>query len=320
MSSRRRLSGCEGWPIVIQIVVRGSLPRLPILKARCVCDPEALVDIARRLEKSGGHLCEEADRFSLILHDLRMGGAWKRTNRGRLRRTEEMLCAHIDPELRAGMTFLDLGASDGITTLEALHTLRRAFGDDVTALLGDLNLALSRYRRGPVVEYRAGDGEPVMARFGPIGVRLSRSRRSPRDGSPLARLYMQLERFRRSMREEAPISLVHPLVRREPGIAAIELDCLVREDSLRGRLAAVRASNVLNLGYFERPQLYQAVGNLHSYLRDGGCFVVSRNHDERGGETENGSVWVKEGGRFRRCADFGDGSEIGPLVDDWRTN
>ena len=302
---------------MIQFVVPGSLPRLPILRARCIVDPDALLDLARQLDRPGPHACEQADRFSLILHDLRMGGAWKRTNRGRLRRTEEMLCAHLCPALRDGMIFLDLGASDGITTVEALRALRRVFADDVTALLADVNLCLQRYRRGPLVEYRAADGEPIMARLGPFGLRLARPRQPQAHGDLLSRLYLRMERFRRSLDAAAPISLVHPLARNEPGMSVIELDCLTREVSLGDRIAAIRASNILNLGYFSSAELYQAVGNLFSYLREGGCLVVSRNHDHPAGEAEHGSVWVKDGARFCRTADFGDGSEIRSIVDRW---
>jgi hypothetical protein len=284
-----------------------------------MADPDALLEIARQLEWSGPSAEQQSERFSLILHDLRMGGAWKRTNRGRLQRTEEMLCAYIHPGLRADLTFLDLGASDGITTVEAVGALRRAFGGDVRALLADVNLLLLRYRRGPFVEYRAADGEPVMARLGPLGVRLAGPRRqAQQDGNPLTRLYLRMKKFRRSMRLDVPISLIHPLARSEPGITAIELDCLVPKECLKDRVAAVRASNVLNLGYFGLPQLYRAVGHLHEYLREGGCLVVSRNHDHAPGAPENGSVWLKDGHRFRWVKDFGAGSEIKSVVDGWR--
>jgi len=304
---------------VIQFVVFGPLPRLPALRSRCMADPDALLEIARLLERSGSSAKQQSDRFSLILHDLRMGGAWKRTNRGRLRRTEEMLCAYIDPALRPGLTLLDLGASDGITTVEAVRALRQAFGEEVRAILADMNLSLLRYRRGPIVEYRAADGEPIMARLGRIGVRLAAQRREAQpDGNLLARLYLRMEQFRRAMQLDAPISLVHPLARSEPAITVTELDCLVCAECLKERIAAVRASNVLNLGYFGLPQLHRAVGHLHGYLREGGCLVVSRNHDQPIGEPENGSVWLKDRCRFRWIRDFGAGSEIKSVVDGWR--
>lgn len=282
-------------------------------------DPDALLEIVHRLERSDSTGQPQPDDFSFILHDLRMGGAWKRTNPGRLRRTEEMLCEYIPPALRAGLTFLDLGASDGITTVEAVRALRRACGEDVRALLADVNLSLLRYRRGPIVEYRAVDGEPIMVRAGPLGVRLAKARRGMRsDDNPLARLYLRMTRFRGSMRLDVPISLVHPLAEREPGITVTELDCLVFKKCLKDRVAAIRASNVLNLGYFARPQLHRAIGHLHGYMREGGCLVVSRNHDQPNGEPEDGSVWLKDGRRFRWVRDFGAGSEIKSMVDGWR--
>lgn len=304
---------------MIQFIMPGALPRFAPLRARCLANPDALLRIARQMNGSSAAAEDrQYDCFSLILHDLRMGGAWKRTNRGRLRQTEAMLCTHIRPELRPGLAFLDIGASDGITTVEAVGALRRAFGGEVRAFLADLNLWLLRYRRGPVVEYRAADGEPIMARLGPIGVRLATHRREAQpENNPLARLYLRLGRLRSSMHLDARIPLVHPIASTEPTVRIIELDCLASRDCLKDRFAAIRASNVLNLGYFGCPQLRGAVGHLHGYLRQGGCLVVSRNRDEPAGEAENGSVWLKDGCRFRWLQDFGAGSEIRSIVDAW---
>jgi hypothetical protein len=277
---------------VIQFIVSGALPRSPALRSRCLANPDRLLEIAQTSDPGNNSRAAKPDRFSVILHDLRMGGAWKRTNLGRLRQTEQMLREYIAPELRSGLTFLDIGASDGITTVEAYRTLRRAFGDDVKA---------------------------IMARLGSLGVRLAAQRLgADSEANPLARLYLRLGRFRRAMHCDARISLVHPAVRTEPGITIMELDCLVREDSLQEDVAAIRASNILNLGYFSLPQIRLAVGHLHGYLREGGCLVVSRNHDQANSELENGSVWLKDGGQFRWVRDFGVGSEIRPVVDDWR--
>jgi hypothetical protein len=303
---------------VIQIIVSGALPGLRPLRARCLADPDALLVIAQEVARSGPPTRELSDRFSLILHDLRMGGAWKRTNRGRLKRTEEMLCAHIPAELQQGVTFLDIGASDGVTTVEAVRALRRAFGGEVRAFLADRDVWLLRYRRGPIVEYRAADGEPIMVRLGRFGLRLAQHRRLAQpESNRLARRYLKLIRFRKSMRLDARISLVNPVSCSEPGITTLELDCLVCNECLRGRVSAIRASNVLNLGYFASPQICEAVGHLYSYLREGGCLVVSRNDDQPGGEVENGSVWQREGHRFRWLQDFGSGSEIKSIVEGW---
>ena len=303
---------------MIQFVVSGPMPNFPVLRGRCLANPDALLRIAEQIDGPCSAAGELADRFSVVLHDLRMAGVWKRTNRGRLKRSEEMLCAHINPDLRRGLTFLDIGASDGITTVDAVRTLRREFGEEVHAFLTDLNLWLLRYRLGPLIEYRATNGEPIMARLGPVGVRLAKARREAGSGGNfLARSYLGLAKLRRSMQLDTQISLVHPAARREPDITILELDCLVLNKSLLDSITAVRASNVLNLGYFDAPQICCALECIHAYLREGGCLVVSKANGQHAAESENGSVWLREGRRFRWLTDFGSGSEIRPIVDGW---
>jgi hypothetical protein len=305
---------------MMQLVVSTPLPATNRLRQRCLLDPDVLLNLEAEFCSPEADIEELSDRFSLILNDLRMAGAWKRTKRQRLRQAEEMLCAHTPPRLRENFQFLDIGASDGITTVEALRGLKQVFGDTARAYAADLNLWLLRYRRGPVVEYRASNGEPIMVRIGPLGLRLSKSRRGSAapDYNLLVNLYFRLQNFRRSMSSDAKISLVNPISRHEPGLTIIELDCLKREPSLVNRISAIRASNVLNPGYFFPAQIREAVGHLHAYLRDGGCLVISRNVDTAAGESENGSVWIKEPDRFRWIQNFGSGSEVKEIVDDGR--
>src|SRR5260370_39215063 len=157
-----------------------------------------------------------------------------------------------------------------------------------------------------------------MARCGRLGIRLARQRHETQcDRNPLADLYLRRDRLRKSMCLDARILLVNPIARSEPGITILELDCLIHNKCLDAAMTAIRASNVLNLGYFDLRQLHTAIGYLHAYLRDRGCLVISRNNDQPTEESENGSVWVKDGNRFRWLQDFGSGSEIKAMVDDW---
>jgi hypothetical protein len=135
----------------------------------------------------------------------------------------------------------------------------------------------------------------------------------------LARFYLHFQRFRRAMWLDTAISLVNPLARGQPDLTMMELDCLRHDASLLSRISAVRVSNVLNLGYFDLEQISEAVGNFHAYLRDGGCLVISRNTDRPLGETEDGSVWIKEPARFRWVEDFGAGADVKNLVDSWQS-
>src|SRR5215831_3731338 len=125
---------------MIQFVISGAVPSAPMLRSRCLANPDLLLKLERAAAQPLAPPDALSDRFSLVLHDLRMAGVWKRTNPGRLKRSEQMICTHITPEPARGLTFLDVGASDGITTVEAMHTFRKAFAGEVRALLTDLNL------------------------------------------------------------------------------------------------------------------------------------------------------------------------------------
>lgn len=299
---------------MIQLISADVVPASRRLRSYFLANPDSLLDVSA----SDGDPSAAADKFSLVLHDLRMGGAWKRTNRGRLKQTERALCEQL-----AGarvVTLVDLGASDGITTWEAVQTLRRVLDAEVRAYLVDLNLHLCRFRRGPLVEYRAGDGEPVMTRIGRFGLRLSRRQHGRSESpDPLATLYLRMSRLRQGMQLEAKIPLVHPVVRAEPSITTLEMNCLLRQESLVNGVDAVRASNVLNHGYFSPDQIRTAVSHLHAYLRDGGCLVISRNMDVAGREVEWGSVWRKNGRRFTVIEHFGEGSEVREIVQAWES-
>jgi hypothetical protein len=246
-----------------------------------------------------------------------MGGTWKRTNPGRLGHTQRMLCDHLDASSVQQISVLDIGASEGLTTLELTEGLRQRFGRDVRLTLADLNLWLDRYRKGPVVEYRARGGEPIMVKIGPLGLRLAMKRHNQEQSSDrLSAMYIRCERFRAAMQLDRRISLVNPLVSRDKTVTVIEMDCLRRVKPLEGQFNAVRASNLLNLDYFAPHEIRTALSNFHSYLVDGGCLVISRNDNDSHGQQENGTLWRKAPLHYAHVADFGRGSEIKEYVTD----
>lgn len=279
-------------------------------------DPDQLAVISEQFARDPARDAALGDKFSGVLHDLCMGGVWKTTRRGRLPTTERTICAHIAADSHDEVSVLDLGASDGTTSLDLANALRAAFGDRIRVVMADLNLCLHRYRKGPLVEYRTANGEPVMARIGRIGLPLAATGRRT-TAKPLAACYQKCRALRNSMRPDLPISLIHPLVRAEPAIQTMELDCLVHQSTLTDRFLCVRASNLLNRDYFSDDDIRMAVANIHDYLRDGGCLLVSRNVRQSAVESEQGTIWRKNGPRFVHLEDFGAGSEIKALVDRW---
>ncbi len=281
-------------------------------------DPEGLVRIAA--DHAAAPDVAARDRasaaFSHMLDDLCVNGSWKRSLPSRLQGSEAVLCRLLTAGgPGAVLDVLDLGASDGITTVELLNALRRAGVAGARLRLADLTLTLHRNRAGALVEYRTARGEPVLARLGWLGLRLPRSpRRFDGLSTLLARLYLKLGPVRRRLRETGTISLINPVARSDPDLEAFELDVLVRNDALSGRFDGIRASNVLNKENFSRDQLRRALGNLHAYLREGGYLLISRNQIGRGGETERGSIWQRRGSGFIPVEGFGGGSELAEVV------
>ncbi len=304
---------------MFQLIARQTVAD-PILKQRRLADPDLLLHIVNsaRFTQDRSLQNELSNLFSQVLHDLRMGGAWKRTGSRRLVQTERTLQQHLPPARHGIVNLLDLGASDGITSLELLRAFRGAGHGEFRIFATDLNLWLYRFRLGPLIEYRAADGEPIMVRLGPVGLRLAKHRREIGGSDLFSAWYLRSESIREAMRLDTRIALINPLVSSEPSITVSELNCLQRNDMFLGKFAGARASNILNLGYFEPDQILCAVAHLHAYLCQDGCLVVSRNIDSPAGETENGSVWLKHSNRFERVEDFGSGSEVKDIVDSWQ--
>ena len=211
-------------------------------------DPEGLERLAADYAAGPGEAARArvSAEFSRVLDDLCIDGSWKRTLPRRLHRSESVLCQLLGAD-SAGQApeVLDLGASDGITTVELLHALRRAGMAGARLRLADLTLTLHRYGAGALVEYRTARGEAVLARLGRLGLRLPRSpRRFDGLATLLARLYLKLTPFRRQLAEAGTISLVNPVACSDLDLEALELDILVRNDALSGGFDGIRASNV----------------------------------------------------------------------------
>lgn len=282
-------------------------------------NPERLRGVAREWRTaSPAARARLAAEFSDIVRDIRVRGVWKRTAPGRLRESERALCAVLAPRGDSAVHVLDLGASDGVTTVELVRALRTAGAVRVHAVAADRDLVLVPHRRGPVVEYRATDGEPVLLAVGRLAVRLPRSEHRWHVVSTLvARAYLRWAgRFRRSLTAAEPISLLSPVVAAdEPSIEVVVMDCLVEHADFHGRFDAIRASNLLNPRNFTVAQLRSVLVFCHRYLRDGGCVVVSRNEARAGGEVERGAVWARTPTGFQPSDRFNGGSEIDALVE-----
>lgn len=303
---------------MFRYVCAGALP-FDRLWRLCYPSIDRLIELAD-FDFSGykGDLDKISKEFSAILRHVHIGGVWKRTGHNRLSKATLCLAEIIKKKQFQKLRFLDVGASDGITTLEASAYLANALGVKIDAYLADQNLWIQRLKRGWIVEYKATNGEPILVRCGPVAMLLSLPKGI---ATPLKNWivgqYLKLENFRSKMRTTASVALVNPRVLIEKNISLIEMDIFTFDNKLVNSMDVIRTSNVLNLNYFTPATIENAVGIIHSYLSDKGYFLASRNSDEKQGEVEHGSIWRKHKKGFVHIVDFGGGSEIKNIVNEF---
>jgi hypothetical protein len=284
-------------------------------------DPDYLSALTTRFYRTErDRIVPQASDFSEIVSSIRIGRTHKLTRPSRLQEVTSVLCGHLSRADREALDFLDVGASDGITSLETLRTLRKQLGSPVRVCALDPFVRLLKYRAGAIVEYRAPNQSPVMVRIGPIGLQLS-SLDSSRD--PISRFlgawYARCAALRQRMRLVETISLIHPMVAKEPDILVLEQDILRHDPGLRLRFDVARASNVLNYSYFSRAQIADAIAHLHAYLRPHGLLLISRSSSSDSGERDHGSIWRKDDDRFVHVQSIGTGAEVRDQVERYRT-
>ncbi len=142
----------------------GPVPRDSWRRFLCHPDPDCLVGLAARFsEARPGDAARLSQDFSEVVSSIRIGRTHKLTRPNRLAGPTGALCDRLQSPARDTLQFLDVGASDGITTLEAVRMLEARLDRLVHASLIDPFIRLVRYRSGSTVEYPdtrpvAGDG------------------------------------------------------------------------------------------------------------------------------------------------------------------
>ena len=303
---------------MIKFICRAAKPAHHLFSYLFHSNPRRLLDITVEAKRATEeNILILAEEFSEILHDVRVGGVWKRTSPGRLPLTTEALIKNLPDNNKAGI-ILDIGSSDGCTSADLVHALRENCERKFQVHMADLYLWLDVWRKGAWSEYRSTQGLPVMVELGWFGMRLPQSEhRWDIFGSLLAKLYLSFSAFRKSFAHEVRIPMINPLALTlgEDCVLPIEMDCLQSNSAPESYFDAIRASNILNLGYFSPEQLNTILGHFHGYLRKDGILIVSRNEGSVSNETESGTVWQRTEDGFDCKDSFGQGSEIDVLVE-----
>lgn len=278
--------------------------------------PENLLELERRFSaaQSPDDKTAIAQEFTRLVAALRVGHICKTTRWGRLDRSLAQLVALVSPQ--EPQRLLDIGVSDGITTLEAVESLQRRCGV-VTAVGIDLHCELVGRGGGLVTEYQSNRGDPVLARLGPFIMTVGTGA-SPRQPFSrwLANRYLARRGLRNKLQGQTRISLINPLARANRSIRFAAHDIFVPNQEWTDQFSIVRAANIFHREYFSEDVIRQIVRQLVSYLQEGGILLISRNFAPREspGCEENGTLWRKMGDGLEPIAAVGEGSCVGELV------
>lgn len=242
-------------------------------------------------------------------------GVFKTTWTQRLQDLNEALARHL-PE-GGSLELMDVAVSSGVSTAEWAESLS-ALGRDHHLVAGDLTMSAD-------LVGLPGGVDVLLTRSGALLQVDVRGRRRLTTESTLARRLTRAviglwcralvgsPRLARSSGASCVrVPLLSARVAARTDIEWIDDDILGRPDpGLAGRFHAVRAANILNLGYFPAPVLITGLRNLRTRLRPGGVLAVVRTD----GDANHGSILrLDESGSFTVLDRVGDGSEVEGLA------
>ena len=264
-------------------------------------------------------LAKLSDEFYKILTDLKVDGVWKKTQNYRLNIADEKLLETLKSMPNKQLDFLDVGCSDAITTVNFVMQAKSKLSVLVKPVMMDKNFSIVRQRKLGIKFYRTKYGKPFFIQLGWVGLMLEESCcREAIIFNPIVHMLNRLIKKHmplQSVNRSDLINLISPVARGISNSVFFEGDVLHNQKSFIDSFDVIRASNILNLGYFSKEQLLMAISHLKVYLRESGLLLISRNTNAGGNETEHGTIWKKHGKQLVAVTDFGCGSEIRHIVE-----
>ena len=243
----------------------------------------------------------------VLLNFAGSSGVYRRTYAHRFDRFDEQILRSIVSQLSFDPCLvLDVGASDGRSSLNLYHSLRglnlggfhfTASDPQPRVLIvkrGRLSIAIDSSADvlqivwPPFVLGCCGDG------YRPINALVRRALREP--VRRLLNAYLSYECSARTVSLQCPEC--RAIMAEHNDFSFISFDMF--EPSKR-RYDVIRAMNVLNASYFTTTEIKIAVDNLRSMLNEGGLLVTGRNTGP--GSPVSGSIYQKVGGMMRKLCD-----------------
>lgn len=270
-------------------------------------------------EGSSETLIDRSIEFSSLLKGLWINGVDKRTGLGRLVVLDEWLISFIHKPLLSPISILDVGGSDGSTTLELVQYLKENLGIEIKAAILERQLRLHCFRRGWIRYYLTNEKKPFILQIGPVAVLLEQVKGKTRFiFNPIVRFIQKcLSRlhFEKHLKNEGDLLFMNPLVREISNLRWIEQDLFKFNKDLVETFDFVRCCNILNVDYFSEDQIFNAIKLLSSYLKPNGLLLLSRSTDDSNGSLLTASIWIRSQRSLMHISDLNGGSEIKEIVE-----
>ena len=240
------------------------------------------------------------EEFRRSMSAFAVGGTIKITRRNRHPQADRLLLDHVDV---TSATILDVGASDGSTSMDLLEILP----DFGSYIIADLYLYAGVVRTGRHTYFYAPDGQCFMV----VGRRVVAW---PSQSPTVRALYTPLlARARRT--EPGQILLVNPRARaraaEDPRVQFAVHDVFSLWSGPRPDV--IKVANLLRRDYFSNDRLETAMAALLASLDNGGHLLLVNNPRIEGVQCEGG-LYRRSAGRFETVATTDHVPDVDDLV------
>lgn len=279
--------------------------RRPIRLNRAIW-PTAMQKLQRGIPDPRRLLDQDIDAAALTetLQRLKIGTTYKTTDYDRFPQTTRLLS---ELSFETPPVVLDVGASDGSTSLAVMKKLRFA-----RYYVTDRHIKAHVYPTHKGMFLSDTDAKPWLYANRCFVIQ------NDLDGAEwpynviAARVFKAFDASKR--RDERDIYMINPdlAAKRSDRIRIEQYSIFDAWEHEKADL--VIAANLLNRGYFPDDDLRAGLRNLRDAMRDGGVLAVIENRNTGGGSIEQSSVFRRSGNRFLVEARIGAGSDIHELV------
>jgi SAM-dependent methyltransferase len=212
----------------------------------------------------------DAKKVTEAISAMKFGTTFKTTADQRHRQADDLLLSDgVSPH----EIILDIGASDGITSL---NLIERLGSDFKTYFVTDYNLYTDAFRKGNKVFFFDTEDRCILI-AGPLFVFY------PQDSNLVRKLFQRsIPRLLQAKNSGKRITLIQPALKKQQATdPRIQVERYNIFEAWTGKQpTVVKVANVLNAGYFPNEVIIQALRNLHQTLPPGGRLLIVENRQQ----------------------------------------